>query len=138
VASLNFLISLQTQHPNLIVCLAGNHEELALDAFSTGQNENWFRNGGGKTLRSCGVGSVADLPPHHIDWLNCLIDQHDDGRRQYDHAGIDPWRPLDQQDDHDLRWIRDLSCLMIATTAVSSFTATRLSEHALPTNVSTE
>jgi serine/threonine protein phosphatase 1 len=102
-----FLINLQSQQPDLIVCLAGNHEELALAAMFAEQNENWLRNGGDETLRSYGIGSVADLPPQHIDWFNTLIDQHDDGRRLFVHAGINPLRPLDQQDDHDLRWIRE-------------------------------
>jgi serine/threonine protein phosphatase 1 len=102
-----FLINLQSQQPDLIVCLAGNHEELALAALYAGEYENWLRNGGDETLRSYGIGSVADLPPHHIDWLSTLVDQHDDGRRLFVHAGINPLRPLDQQDDHDLRWIRE-------------------------------
>jgi serine/threonine protein phosphatase 1 len=102
-----FLINLQSQQPDLIVCLAGNHEELALAALYGGQEEHWLRNGGDKTLRSYGIGSGTDLPPDHIDWLNTLVDQHDDGRRLFVHAGINPLRPLDQQDDHDLRWIRE-------------------------------
>ena len=102
-----FLIDLQAKHGDLIVCLAGNHEELALDAFSSGQHENWLRNGGVETLRSYGIGSAAYLPPHHVDWFNTLIDQHDDGQRLFVHAGINPLRPLNQQDDHDLRWIRE-------------------------------
>jgi len=104
---LEFLINLQSHQPDLVVCLVGNHEELALAAINAGQNENWLRNGGEETLRSYGIGSAADLPPHHIDWLNTLVDQHDDGRRFFVHAGINPLRPLDQQDDHDLHWIRE-------------------------------
>src|SRR5215213_9414019 len=69
-----FLINLQSQQPNLMVCLAGNHEELALAALFGGQSEHWLRNGGDESLRSYGLGSVADLPPDHIDWLNTLID----------------------------------------------------------------
>jgi serine/threonine protein phosphatase 1 len=32
---------------------------------------------------------------------------YDDGRRFFVHAGIDPERPLDAQDDFDLVWIRE-------------------------------
>ena len=102
-----FLINLQSQQPDLIVCLAGNHEELALGALCADQYDHWLQNGGDATLRSYGIGLAEDLPPHHIDWLNTLVDQHDDGRRLFVHAGIDPARPLDQQDDHDLRWMRE-------------------------------
>jgi serine/threonine protein phosphatase 1 len=102
-----FLINLQSQQSDLMVCLAGNHEELALAALYAGDYENWLRNGGDETLRSYGIDSAADLPPHHIDWLNTLGDQHDDGRRLFVHAGINPLRPFDHQDAHDLRWIRE-------------------------------
>lgn len=102
-----FLINLQSHQPDLVVCLAGNHEELALTAIYGGQSEVWLRNGGDKTLRSYGINSAADLPPHHIDWFKALVDRHDDGRRLFVHAGINPLRPLYQQDDHDLRWIRE-------------------------------
>jgi serine/threonine protein phosphatase 1 len=104
---IEFLVDLQSQQPDLTVCLAGNHEELALAALCAGQHEKWLRNGGNETLRSYGISSLADFPPHHIDWFNTLIDQHDDGRRLFVHAGINPLRPLDQQDDHDLRWMRE-------------------------------
>ncbi len=102
-----FLINLQSQQPDLTICLAGNHEELALGAHYAGQYEIWLRNGGDETLRSYGIESAADLPPHHIAWFNSLLDRHDDGRRLFVHAGIDPWRPLDQQHSQDLRWIRE-------------------------------
>jgi serine/threonine protein phosphatase 1 len=102
-----FLINLQSQQPDLTVCLAGNHEELALAALYDGEHEHWLRNGGDETLRSYGIDSAAELPPHHVAWLDTLPGQHDDGRRLFVHAGINPMRPLDQQDDHDLRWIRE-------------------------------
>ena len=50
-----FLINLQSQQPDLIICLAGNHEELALAAHYAGQYEIWLRNGGDETLRSYGI-----------------------------------------------------------------------------------
>ena len=46
-----FLINLQSQQPDRIICLAGNHEELALGAYYAGQYETWLRNGGDETLR---------------------------------------------------------------------------------------
>jgi serine/threonine protein phosphatase 1 len=102
-----FLIDLQSQQPSQTICLAGNHEELALAALHAGQHEIWLRNGAGETLRSYGVSSAAELPSDHIEWLQCLHDLHDDGRRLFVHAGINPLRPLDQQHAHDLHWIRE-------------------------------
>jgi serine/threonine protein phosphatase 1 len=103
-----FLIKLQSQKPTQIICLAGNHEELALAARHGGVYENnWLRNGGGETLRSYDITAAGDLPPKHIVWFDALPTHHDDGRRFFVHAGINPDRPLNQQDPHDLLWIRE-------------------------------
>jgi serine/threonine protein phosphatase 1 len=105
---IEFLIKLQSQRPTEIICLAGNHEELALAALRRGAFENqWLRNGGGETLRSYGIASAADLPPQHVAWLDALPTYHDDGRRFFVHAGINPDRPLNQQDPYDFLWIRE-------------------------------
>ena len=32
---------------------------------------------------------------------------HDDGMRFFVHAGVHPDRPIDQQNEHDLLWIRE-------------------------------
>jgi serine/threonine protein phosphatase 1 len=103
-----FLIQLQSQKPTQIICLAGNHEDLALGALSGGVYENhWLCNGGSETLRSYGIDSAAGLSPQHIAWLESLPTYHDDGLRFFVHAGINPLRPLDHQDSHDLLWIRE-------------------------------
>jgi serine/threonine protein phosphatase 1 len=73
-----FLIEVQSQQPGSIICLAGNHEGIALAAVHAGQHELWLRNGGGETLRSYGAGSAADLPSRHVGWLNSLPALHDD------------------------------------------------------------
>jgi serine/threonine protein phosphatase 1 len=41
-----------------------------------------------------------------VDWICSLPLFHDDGRRFFVHAGVDPDRPLDQQRSRDLMWIR--------------------------------
>ncbi len=50
---------------------------------------------------------VADLPRAHLDWMRSLRLTYDDGRRFFVHAGVDPEKPLDAQDEHDLLWIRE-------------------------------
>lgn len=103
-----FLMALQAEKPAEIICLAGNHEELALAATRGKAFETtWLRNGGGETLRSYGITSATDLPPRHVAWFDALPIYHDDGRRFFVHAGIDPDRPIDQQDPQDLLWIRE-------------------------------
>jgi serine/threonine protein phosphatase 1 len=48
-----------------------------------------------------------NLPRDHIDWLRSLPVSYDDGRRFFVHAGVDPARPLDDQDRNDQIWIRE-------------------------------
>ena len=105
---IDFLIDLQKWSPDEIICLRGNHEELLLSAIQNEANEpNWLHNGGTATLNSYRVTSAAKLPREHIAWLGSLPTFHDDGKRFYAHAGVRPERPLDQQVEHDLLWIRE-------------------------------
>jgi serine/threonine protein phosphatase 1 len=102
------ILQLQKTRPAEFICLRGNHEALVLAAIEGGSAErHWLRNGGTATLRSYGVERARDLPAEHLEWFRTLPTSHDDGLRLFVHAGIDPDRPLDQQDDRDLLWIRD-------------------------------
>jgi serine/threonine protein phosphatase 1 len=104
----DFLIDLQTWSPDEIICLRGNHEDLLLSAIEDEGNEpNWLRNGGTATLYSYRVPSLIDIPSKHLAWLRSLPTFHDDGKRFFVHAGVRPARPLDQQNGHDLLWIRE-------------------------------
>ena len=62
----------------------------------------WLMQGGAETLRSYGVAAAGELPRAHVDWLRSLPLSYDDGRRFFVHAGIDPDKPLDAQDERDL------------------------------------
>jgi serine/threonine protein phosphatase 1 len=53
------------------------------------------------------VSSARELPSEHVAWMRSLPLRHDDGRRFFVHAGIDPEKPLDAQSEHDLIWIRE-------------------------------
>ena len=102
------LIELQKWSPDEIICLLGNHEAMLLAAIDDEANEpHWLRNGGNETLYSYRTPSPADIPRKHIEWLRSLPKFHDDGKRFFVHAGVHPARPLDQQDEHDLLWIRE-------------------------------
>jgi len=101
------LIDLQHSLPGRVVCLRGNHEVLLLDALATDDMGLWLFNGADTTLASYGVDHVAALPPDHLVWLAALKTSFDDGRRFFVHAGLDPDRPLDDQTEHDLVWMRE-------------------------------
>ena len=104
---IEFLIDLQKWSPDEIICLRGNHEDLLLDALQGGDAElNWLSNGGDATLRSYKAPRVASLPAPHIEWVRSLPLFHDDGRRFFVHAGVNPDRSLDRQRSRDFLWIR--------------------------------
>ena len=105
---LDLLTDLQKCSPDEILCLLGNHEDMLLAAIENEMNEaRWLQNGGDQTLRSFRAARAVDIPHKYETWLRSLPKFFDDGRRFFVHAGIQPDRPLDQQDEHDLLWIRE-------------------------------
>jgi serine/threonine protein phosphatase 1 len=103
---IGFLIDLQAALPT--IALMGNHEAMALAVIDDiNDAQLWLPQGGAATLESYGVDRPRDLPRVHVDWLRALPLRHDDGRRLFVHAGIDPDKPLDAQADEDLLWIRE-------------------------------
>jgi len=102
------IMDLQARLPGRVTTLMGNHEMLALAAIEGTTNpEFWLREGGAATLRSYGATRPHAMPGEHVDWLRSLRLSHDDGRRLFVHAGVNPEKPLDAQDDLDLLWIRE-------------------------------
>jgi serine/threonine protein phosphatase 1 len=104
-----YLIDFETRRPEHVICLCGNHEDMALAAIDDPvEIDQWVvYNGGDKALASYGVTSPSELPADHVAWLRGLPTQHDDGLRFFVHAGVDPTRPLDRQSRHDLLWMRE-------------------------------
>ena len=122
----SYLIELQSRLRDRAIALKGNHEGFALGVVDAGtQVEHWLSQGGEATLRSYGVADPGALPREHVDWFRSLPLSYDDGRRFFVHAGVNPDRPLDAQDENDMLWIREPFLSDRATTAVSSCTATR-------------
>jgi serine/threonine protein phosphatase 1 len=104
----DYIKGLQTRLGTNVVALKGNHEELALAAFdSRDRLAHWLLNGGDTTLQSYGIARVQELPADDVAWLRALRLRFDDGQRLFVHAGINPARPFEDQDPHDLLWIRE-------------------------------
>jgi serine/threonine protein phosphatase 1 len=105
---ISHLIELAQKQPGDIVTLMGNHEAMLLSIID-GElpPDDWLPQGGAETLQSYGIADARDLPREHVDWLRALRMSHDDGRRFFAHAGVNPERPLDAQVEDDLLWIRE-------------------------------
>jgi len=102
---IEFLIGRQAAQPGTIVCLRGNHEQMALDAHASEHAVPlWLANNGASTLRNYSGGRIA---PEHLDWLSALPFCHDDGLRFFVHAGVDLDVPLAEQEPEVMLWMRE-------------------------------
>lgn len=103
-----FMMRLQDELGGGLIALRGNHEAFVLGLLDGVVPLGlWLRNGGVETLASYGVHEVAELPHAHLEWMRSLRLSYDDGRRFFVHAGVDPQKALDAQDEHALLWIRE-------------------------------
>lgn len=105
------------------ICLAGNHEAMALAYLTHGQRgTDWLGFGGREFLASYGLSASAlqslpgrarqaaidsHIPAEHIAFLRDLPLSLSVPGCVLVHAGLRPGVPLDQQREEDLLWIRD-------------------------------
>jgi serine/threonine protein phosphatase 1 len=87
------------------VCLRGNHEHTMIHANDGLVGEQRFLLNGGYETRKL-FGSDAEFR-HAQEWMSTLPTSYEDELRYYVHAGIDPYKPLDAQDDLTKMSIRD-------------------------------
>ncbi len=118
---LDFLRDATARNPD-IIALAGNHDLRLLDLVRGDQCDMAFpRYGGIETAHSYGVSDdLGDpqsfdqaviklrkaVPQTHVTFLESLPLSVEFGDFFFCHAGIRPGVPLDDQDEHDLVWIR--------------------------------
>jgi serine/threonine protein phosphatase 1 len=119
---LDFLIEAQARDRR-IVSLMGNHDWGVLDFLADPNPHGLFAtNGGEETTRSYGVELrfspemalregharfCAAIPAGHVAFLRSLPRSISFGDFFFCHAGVRPGVPLEQQDPHDLIWIRE-------------------------------
>lgn len=99
------------------VTLLGNHEERFLAELAHGEAPHlrWFAMGGRELLAECGVAPepgwqqplIAAFGADLLDWLARCPASHRVGDLFFVHAGIDPDRPLAEQEHHTLLWVRE-------------------------------
>jgi serine/threonine protein phosphatase 1 len=104
---LDYLIRMQRERAGAVVCLRGNHDDLAVQAHrDAAAMPLWLANSGATTQRNYPerAGKMTD---DHLGWLAALPYCHDDGLRFFVHAGIDLAVPLDAQDPETMMWMRE-------------------------------
>ena len=97
----------QQAQPGTHVCLRGNHEQMAIRAHESALAlPLWLQNGGAAT--QCNYsGTNGRIEDSHLAWLRTLPFCHDDGLRFFVHAGIDLAKPLDEQSNEGMLWMRE-------------------------------
>lgn len=104
---IELLMRRQQAQPGAVVCLRGNHEQMAIMAHADARAMPlWLANSGATTQRNYPEtdGRIAD---GHLAWLSALPFCHDDGLRFFVHAGIDLSVPLEAQEDEVMLWMRE-------------------------------
>jgi serine/threonine protein phosphatase 1 len=95
-----------------VICLRGNHEDMFLNYYLEGQDEELFLyNGGLSTLSSYGLTLTdaragAGFPENHLRFFTSLPLFYETQEYLFVHAGLRPGRPLAAQSPDDLLWIR--------------------------------
>jgi serine/threonine protein phosphatase 1 len=95
-----------------VICLKGNHEEVFLDYLCRGRDrEVYLLNGGDATIASYGyretaAGMKINVPESHRDFFHSLLLWYETDEYIFVHAGLRDGVPLEDQDAHDLLWVR--------------------------------
>jgi len=108
------LIRLDAEGPKCLF-LKGNHEDmfLAYLGYPGRYGDAFLLNGGETTVTNYGLygldgpAAAERLPAAHLDFLLNLRAQAQFGEFLCVHAGVRPTRPLEEQSEEDLLWIRE-------------------------------
>ena len=103
--TVEFIKHLQNQvGKDKVICLHGNHEQMAIEAMDVGYDGIWLSNGGGSTLLSYERNGVD--PRNHISWFKSLPIVYDTPEILFCHAGLSNPK-LENNTVDDLIWGRD-------------------------------
>lgn len=90
-----------------LVPILGNHDEMMLHARDGRSDlQFWLNCGGDSALDSySSVGSLDHIPAEHFRFLERCVSFFETETHFFVHANYKPDVPLDQMDDHTLRWL---------------------------------
>lgn len=100
---IEFIRNLQKENDN-VIALMGNHEDMLL-AYLDNNDVNWKWNGYQYTMTS--YTGFDNQFRKDVQWIRSLPLYHEDEHCVYVHAGIDPYKPMEEQDRNTLLWVRE-------------------------------
>lgn len=112
---IDLLLEFRKDFPETVF-LKGNHEDMLLNflGFDGRNGEIYLYNGGLECLSSYNLmavdnraGMLSKLPQEHIEFYKSLESHVGIGGYIFAHAGLNPLRPVKEQVDEDLFWIRN-------------------------------
>lgn len=90
--------------------ILGNHDWWTLEWMRHGKVEQvWYNQGGKATIDAYHDG----VPPAHIRFLSEAVHYYVYKNKLFVHAGIDPWKPLEEQGEETFLWDRSLASLAL-------------------------
>lgn len=117
---LDYVMALNKQCPERVICLKGNHEVMCLNYYRYKEQSRsfmmdgldyemahvWLDNGGDKTKRQFKKLKRPELQKR-LRWMRMLSNHYQVDKFYFCHAGIQPFIPLDRQREGDLLWMRE-------------------------------
>jgi len=95
---------------NNLTYVLGNHDTWTLDWMKTGKiSDVWYNQGGEATIHSY----LDEVPNTHIQFLERAVPYYLLQKKLFVHAGIDPLRPLNDQDTDTFLWDRNLARMVL-------------------------
>ncbi|HFC97429.1 MAG TPA: serine/threonine protein phosphatase [Thermosulfurimonas dismutans] len=101
------VMELRKLYPERVIALRGNHEWMFLRYLRGIEPEVFLFNGGEATLRAYYREGKLDIPEEHRTFLEGLPLYYETEDYFFVHAGVRPERPLHNQEEEDLLWIRE-------------------------------
>ncbi len=100
------VLELKNKYPKHIITLKGNHEWM-FERFLKGEDVDVFLyNGGNVTLREYYREGYLEIPESHFIFIKELKLFYETEEYIFVHAGINPYKSLEEQTEEDLLWIR--------------------------------